>query len=263
MANEIETPISSSTTKKWPWKWLLDILIAPTKVFNHLTSIQKHAWGMPMLLLTALLIVTSLVGGPARLEHTIMNLNQPPDDFIYWSPEQQNQFYEGQMAMQGPLFTVIFPMISSLAGLWLGWFLLCSILHLLMTLKGSRQSREVYFNFSAWAAVPFALRSLVQIFALFSTRQIIVNPGLSGLISQQAEGWQAYLRLLLGMVDVYGLWFISLLLIGSPIISGLKPGKARSTTLIACLILIALALIPGIIRLQLGGLGTVRPFIFF
>ena len=263
MVEEKETPSTHTKAPNRQWKFLLDIFIKPRSVFKQLSGLQNHAWGIPMLLLTALIIVASLAGGPARFQNTVMNLNQPPEDFMYWTPEQQNQFYEGQTALQGPLFTVIFPMISSLAGLWLGWFLLSSILHLLMTLKGSRQSREVYFNFSAWVIVPIAIRSLVQTVSLLLTKQIIDDPGLSGLISQQAVGWQAYLRLVLGMVDLYAIWCFVLLLTGSPIISGLKPGKAMSTSLIACLIFVVLALVPGIIRLQLGGLGTVRPFIFF
>lgn len=263
MADMLENKTTETESAHRRWKWLLEVLFAPRRVFKQIATSQNHAWGIPMLLLTALIVLTALVGGPARVEHTIMNLNQPPDDFIYWTPEQQNQFYEGQTAMQGPLFTIVFPMISGLASLWLGWFLLASILHLLMTLKGSSQPRDVYFNFSAWAAVPFAIRSVVQIIALLTTRQIIANPGLSGLISQQASGWQAYLRLFLGMVDIYAIWFFILLLIGSPIISGLKSGKAIFSTLVASLIFFILALIPGIIRLQLGGLGAVRPFIFF
>lgn len=263
MAEEIETVSTRTETSKRHWKFLLEIFIAPRRVFNQLAAIQNNAWQIPMLILTGLIILMSLAGGPARLQNTIMNLEQPPDDYMYWTTEQQNQFTEGQIAQQGPLFTIIFPMISSLAGLWLGWLLLSSVLHLLMTLKGSRQSREIYLNFIAWAAVPFALRSLVQIFSLLISKQIIDDPGLSGLISQQAEGWLAILRLALELVDLYGIWFIALTLIGSPIISGLKPGKAISTTLIACLIFFVLALIPGIIRLQLSGLGGVRPYIFF
>lgn len=263
MAEEIESPYLHTETPKWHLKLLLDIFIAPRRCFKQIAAVKNHGWGMPMLLLTVLIIFASIAGGPARFQHTVMNLNQPPDDFIYWTPEQQNQFNEGQLAMQGLLFTVVFPMISSLAGLWLGWFLIASILHLLMTLKGSRQSREVFLNYSAWASVPFAIRSLVQIISFLSTKQIIGNPGLSGLISQQAVGWQAYLRLVLGMVDLYAIWFIVLLFLGSTIMSGLKPGKAISTTLIACLIFFVLALVPGIIRLQLSGLGTVRPYFFF
>lgn len=263
MADEIDTQKSPPEINNRHWSWLITILIHPRKVFKQIASIQNQTWVLPMLLLSALIVVASFAGGPARVQHTIMNLNQPPEDFVYWTAEQQNQFYEGQMALQGPLFTVVFPMISSLAGLWLGWFLFTSILHLLMTLKGSRQPREVYFNLTAWSAVTFALRSFVQIIALLSTRQIIQNPGLSGLISQQAIGGLAFFRLVLGMIDLYNIWFIVLLLLGAPIVSGLKSEKAISTTLIAILIFIVLALIPGIIRLQLGGLGTVRPFIFF
>jgi hypothetical protein len=263
MADDSVISIAGTEKPKRHWRWLLDMLIFPRRVFKQIAVIHSHTWALPMLLLTALVILASLAGGPARFQHTVMNLNQPPEDFIYWTPEQQSQFYEGQAAMQGPLFTVVFPMMTSLTGLWLGWFLLGSILHLLMTLQGSRQSREVYYSYTAWAAVPFALRSLVQIVALLVTRQIIDDPGLSGLISQQANGWQAYLRLVLGMVDLYSIWFIVLLFVGSPIISGLIPSKAMTTTLISCIIFIVLALIPGIVRLQLGGLGTVRPFIFF
>lgn len=263
MADENKPAHVQIESPKRHWRYLLEIFYAPRRVFNDLANIEVNAWRIPMLLLTALIILAALAGGPARLQHTLMNLEQPPDDFLYWTPEQQNQFAEGQIAMQGPLFTVIFPMIGSLAGLWLGWFLLSSILHLLMTLKGSRQSREAYLNFVAWAAVPFALRSLVQSVALLSTRQEINYPGLSGLISQQAGGWQVYLGLVLELVDLYGIWFVILLLVGSPIISDLKTSKAISTALIALLIFIVLALIPGIVRTQLGGLGAVRPFIYF
>jgi hypothetical protein len=245
------------------WQWIFRILLTPKAVFNRLAAAEGRHWVRPMLILTLLVAVLSLAGGPARLENVQQTLNQPPEDFQYWTEDQQNQFFQGQMSMQGPLFIYIFPLLEQLAGLWLGWFLLASLLHLLMTFKGSRRSREVYHNFTAWAAIPFALRALVQIAALLAIGESVDDPGLSGFIAPDASGFMIYLRLFFALVDIYSLWFFGLILYGSPTISGLKSGKAVVMALIACVVFLILVMVPGFIRIQLGGLGAVRPFLFF
>lgn len=258
-----ESRVDEKKVDKGPWTWFLDIFIHPRQVFSAIAQTEKGVWLKPMLVLTALVVILSLVAGPARLMNAQMNLSQPPDDFQYWSEEQQNQFFEGQQAMQSPLFIYIFPLLGSLVGLWLGWFALGSILHLLMTFKGSRQPQGAYLNLSAWAAVPFALRSLVQIFAVVATRQVIDDPGLAGFITAGQSGGLDLLRIFLGMIDIYALGFAALVLIGAPIVSGLKMEKSLWVAALGLAIFVILAALPGFFIGQISGLGTIQPLFLF
>ena len=150
------------------WAWFLDVFIHPKKVFSAIASVDKGVWLKPMLVLTGLVLIFSIVAGPARLMNAQMNMNQLPDDFQYWSEQQQNQFFEGQQAMQSPLFIYIFPLLGALIKLWLGWFIFGSVLYLLMTFIGSRQPQVAYQNLVAWASSPFILRAVIQIIFVIS-----------------------------------------------------------------------------------------------
>lgn len=264
MAGSIDN--SFNTTKpdvKGKWHWLYQIFFRPRQVFSELSERDNAVWIKPMLVLTALVIVLALAGAPARTSQVQMNMSQPPDDFQYWTEEQQAQFFGSQAATQGPLFMIVFPMVGGVVSLWAGWFLLGSVLHLVMTFKGSRQPQVVYLNLVAWAALPFVLRSLVQIIATLTTRQVINAPGLSGFIPADAGRFLSYLRILLGMVDLYALGFLALMLIGAPILSGLKPGKARWMIIIAVAVFVVLASLPKFLLGQLGNIGNIQPFLFF
>jgi hypothetical protein len=246
-----------------PWKYLYQIFIKPKHTFSFITERDERAWLKPMLILSVLVILLALSGGPARRMDVLMNASQMPEGFQYWTEDQQNQFFQSQQAAQGSLFIYVFPLVSALAGLWLGWFILGNILHLIMTFQGSHQPQEAYLNLVAWAALPFALRSVVQILALLLNKRVIDDPGLSGFIQEGSKGILAYLRILLSMVDIYSIAFILLLMLGSPIFSGLKIEKVWWPTLLACFILVILTTVPEFLLLKLDSLETIRPFLYF
>lgn len=259
----VEGRIDEKKVDKVAWSWFLDIFIHPREVFSAIAQTEKGVWLKPMLVLTVLVVILSVSAGPARLMNTQMNAGLPPDDFQYWSEEQQNQFFEGQMAMQSPLFIYIFPLLGSLVGLWVGWFAIGSVLHLLMTFAGSRQPQGAYLNLAAWAALPFAIRSIVQIIAVLATRQVIDDPGLSGFIAAGQSGGLDLLRILLGKVDIYALAFTALILLGAPIVSGLKAKKSLWVTALALAIFVILAALPAFFIGQFNGLGTIQPLFLF
>ena len=258
-----KTVMSKEREFKSRWDWMLRLFIQPKRVFGNLAEIDGRAWFKPMLVLTVLVVLLSVLGGQARLRVAQMNVVQPPEDFQYWSEEQQTQFFESQAAMQGPLFIYIFPLLGVITGLWAGWFLLGSMLHLLMTLKGSRQPQVVFLNLVAWAALPFVIRSLVQLVAVISTQQVINDPGLSGFIDAGEQPALVWLRLFISLIDIYSIWFLVLLLVGAPLVSRIKTKKALSMTLLALMLFIILATIPAFVSNQLGGLGTIQPFLIF
>jgi hypothetical protein len=149
-------------------------------------------------------------------------------------------------------------------GLWVSWFLLGSILHLALTLAGSRGTNTAALNLTGWAMLPLGPRMIVQMAVVLINKQLIAGQGLSGFIASDATGFLLYLRSMLGFVDIYFLWMVALLLIGAAIISGMQRGKTWDTVQFAVLILLALQALPGFIGGQLGGLsGAGRGFFFF
>ena len=245
------------------WDWFYRIFLKPKQVFSEIVQKDGRVWLRPMMVLSILTLILSLTGGPARLTNAQMGMNEMPEDFPYWSEEQQNQYFHGQAEMQSPLFIYVFPALISLSGLWIGWFLLGNILHLMMTFKGSRQTQGAYLNLVAWAAMPFTVRCLIQTVALLATRQIIDDPGLSGFLDPGESAGLAFLNVVLGMLDFYSLGFVLLLFFGAPIISGLKPEKTWWVTILAVVVFVLLASLLTFAVSQLSGLGSIQPYLFF
>lgn len=245
------------------FEWLLPTFFRPRRTLTAISE-QSHAvWITPLLVLSVLAIVAVLAASPVRQLAAQMGSEIPPD-FEWWSPEQQQQFMEAQSNSSGPMFTIVFPALGAVLGLWVGWFLLGSILHLALTLAGSRSTNTAALNLAGWAMLPLALRMIVQTIAVLANKQLIAGQGLSGFIAADATGFLLYLRSMLGFVDIYFLWMVALLLTGAAIISGLRRGKAWLTVLATVLILLALQALPGFIGGQLDGLsGAGSGFFFF
>jgi hypothetical protein len=243
--------------------WLPATLIRPAKTMTQVAGEEQPAWLLPLLLLTALTLISVLVAGPLRQAAALSAPPELPPNFQYMSPEQQEQFMQAQASMNGPAMTYLFPAIGALAGVWLSWFLLGAVLHLVMTLLGGRGSSSAAYNLAAWASLPFAIRLVIQIVAMVATHSLIGSPGLSGFIAADAAGAELFARILLRLVDLYLIWQFILLWLGAASTSGLTRGKAFSGVLITVVFLLVLSALPGFLSSQVSGLNISRPFMFF
>lgn len=259
---ELDEPLQEKT-RKLRWNWVFPLFFKPRRTLEEIGKEEKGVWLTPLLILSVLAILVVLVAGPIRTQAALGG-GELPADFEYWMPEQQEQYLNSQTSMNGPLFVYVFPAVGALAGIWVRWFLLGSILHLLLTLAGSRSGNTAALNLVAWASLPYAVRSIVQIVSMLATRGLINKPGLSGFAAADASGLAAFLGALLVFIDIYLIWQVILLLIGVLPMSRLSRGKAWAFTLLAVLIVLALAALPGFISAQFsGGGGGSSPIFFF
>jgi hypothetical protein len=144
----------------------------------------------------------------------------------------------------------------------LGWLIVSGLLHLLLTLLGGRGDTATALNVVAWASLPLGLRDLVRLFYLLATQKAITSEGLSGLVNAAQGNASLFLASLLGLVDIYLIWFLLLTTLGAKIGTRLPTGKAftaASISILGVLILQALILF-GVSAL--GSLSVVRPFFF-
>ncbi len=241
--------------------WIPSIFFKPRKTISEIVKLDKPVWLLPLLVLSVLVLVQALITAPIKKQAIEMGTNLPPD-FQYYSQEMQTQFMEAQASQTSPLFLYVFPILLGIVGIWLSWFLTSSILHLAITLYGSRASNTKTYNLSAWSSIPFILRFLVQILALTFSKTLVSNPGLSGLLSSSSTGMMAFLREILGFIDIYFIFQVILLLLGIMPLSGLPKGKAWSATIITLIIVLLIKALPGLLSSVFSDLSLTGSFFF-
>ncbi|MDX9863552.1 MAG: YIP1 family protein [Anaerolineaceae bacterium] len=234
-------------------RWLLSIFTHPTRTLHEILGNSKAIWLWPVLLLSLLAVIRILVSGPIQIQ-SAQGIEVIPPDFQYYTPEQQEQFQSAISVNQGPVMVYVLPGLAAVLGVWLHWFLLGALLHLALTLNGSRSSNTAALNLTAWASLPLALREIVRIFSILFTHRLIQSPGLSGFASG------GFLSALLAQIDAYFLWQIVLILIGALHISGMTRAKTWIVTLTTILIVMGLLAIPAYLVTRLSGIGAITPF---
>jgi hypothetical protein len=235
-------------------EWIFSILLHPRKTIQKILEQEKPVWLTPLLVLSVLVIIAGLIAWPIRRD-AIINGATLPADFQYYSTEMQTQFLNAQATQSSALFTFIFPVLGSLVGIWLGWFLMSSILHMSHFISGSSAEKLGYFNLTAWAMTPLLLRQVIQILAMLFSRTAISATGLSGFITATGGG-SAYLAGILGQVDIYFIWQVILLLLGVVPLSGLTRTKSWTATAITLLIMVLLFALPHFLSSILSGFTT-------
>ncbi|HWQ46960.1 MAG TPA: Yip1 family protein [Longilinea sp.] len=243
------------------WDWLYQVILAPRKTLAAITSQDKPNWLTPMLVISLLILVSALAGIPARIQENQASATIPMDG-SYYTEDQQAQFAASDATASSPLFTYILPAVGGLVGLWVGWLLMGSVLHLAYTLAGSRSSSAATMNLAAWAYVPFGVRYLIRAVYLLATRQVITSTGLSGFVDTSAGGMAAFFAALLAMVDIYLIWQVVLLVIGSTDLTKLSRSKAWAATITAVVVVLLICALPGFLSAALSGLST-GGFMFF
>ena len=236
-------------------KWLFQLFYKPRTTLTKVGAEDVSNKRAPLLFISILVVLAVLIAAPVKTQQLQIGATLP-DDFQWWSEEQQQQYMEAQANQASPIFMILFPALSGILGYLVFSMLMASILYLVLTLAGSRAPRLKIGNLVAWAMVPFGLRELVKFFVVGSSKQLVENPGLSNFIEADAKGVSAYLRGILGSIDLYWLLFLVFLIIGAILISGLKKSKAVVTTIVAVLIMLLLQGLPSLISSLLGGLNA-------
>jgi len=255
-------PAPPKAPRAWHFEWLWPVLRHPRQALTTIRAQATPAWLTPLLVLSVLVVPQVLVAGPIQRQALIEAGPSLPADFEFYAPEDQARFLQAAEAAQGPAFLYAFPAGIALAQVWLGWLIVGSALHLVLTVLGGRSTVGEALNLAAWSGLPYGVRCIVRTVWMLATRELIASPGLSGFVDSQAGAGSLFLSHLLGVVDVYLLWQAALLLLG--VRSENDPGRrtAWAAVLITLAIALLLQVLPGFLAGRLGSLTIVRPFFF-
>jgi hypothetical protein len=252
--NQIETP------RRFQFDWIPTVLFHPKQAFSQIMAQSSAVWLTPMLVLTLASLARVLVTGSINQAAAKTGQVSLPPDFQYYSPSQQAQFMQAAQATQGPVFVFVFPALSALVAIWMGWLLVGGLIHLVLTLLGGRGDTGAAMNLVAWAALPFAIRDLVRAGSMLSTHQLIQRAGLSGFAPVGESSLNLFLSALLALVDIYVIWHVLLLIVGVRTGDGLSRSKAVGGVLLTVLLALCLQALLGFAAAKLGGMTIIRPF---
>lgn len=258
-AEEPEEKIEKKTRRErqkrdYHWAWIPRMFVKPRGTLAMVSEQEKAIWMAPVILLAVAILVAVVVAAPIKRVN-IQTGATIPDDFQWWSQDRQQQFLQAQQNLTSPTFMYLFPLISGLAGYLIFWLLCSSLLYLSLTLAGSRTSSQKVSNLIAWAMLSFVLREIVKTIAIIATKRLNENPGMSYLISNDAEGIMVWIKGMLRQVDFYASLFAVLVFLGAVPLSGLKVNKAALATAVALLLVLLLAGLPSVVSSALSGMG--------
>jgi hypothetical protein len=252
----------ASKNKRFYWNWIPDTLFRPRRAFERIASVNFAVWITPLLLLSLLMVINLVVAGRIKSQAAMLGEITYPPDYQYYTPEQQTQYMQAVQSTQGPVFVYILPAITSLLGVWIGWLILGGVLHLATTLFGGRGSTVMSMNIVAWASLPLAIRSLVQIIYMLIVHKLIVSPGLSGFITSGDSPALLFLGHFIKLIDLFVIWQAILLIIGTRKSSALSPIKSSLTVILVLLLILTIQAGIAYLMSLLGDLSITRPFFF-
>lgn len=247
---------------RWRFDLVLPILVRPSRAFAGAVVGNGAAWQTPIVVLLVTGVIRTLVASSIQQAASLAaGPGALPPGFEYYTPEQQAQLQQAMAATSGPVFVYLLPALMTLLGVYLGWLLLGWIVHLGLTIVGGRGRSEQTLKIVAWSLLPFAVRDVVRIAAMWIAGQPLTTLGLSGFAPAESGDLSIFLAALLAMIDFYLFWHIFLLFVGVRAAENFSRSKSWALALTIIVSLTLLRALPALIAAQFSDITVIRPFI--
>lgn len=236
------------------WAWVPGILFKPRSTSKKIVKQEKSVWQIPLIILSIISILVIISAAPIRRENALTGAGLP-EGSEWWSDDQMQKYREAQQNMSSATFMYLFPTITRLLGIWFNWMVFSSVLYLSLTLAGSRAPRVKSSNLVAWAMVPLAFRSIVELILIFARKQLPTGTALAMSIGETKSKLLMLVKGMLGQIDAYWVWFVVILFIGVVYLSSIKKSKAVWVTILVVLIMLVIQGLPTLVSSYLSGLS--------
>ncbi|MCC7355688.1 MAG: YIP1 family protein [Anaerolineae bacterium] len=235
---------------------ILGIFLRPGVTLRAVARAPARLWLVPFLLAIALLSARVAVSAPLqeerRLAVALAAWQAQLEGFPKEMQENPPQWFLDQRPRPRPSDQIYGPpLVSGIGLLLLGFIARAGVLHLLCLAMGGQNRFGQVLSVSAWAAMPFVLRDGVQAASMSLSKQLILQPGLSGLIAEQG-----LTKMLAEQVDLYLFWHLLLLILGVAAMARFSRGKSLAVAFSYWLLAIAVSTTPDLVSFFLSGGAT-------
>jgi hypothetical protein len=239
-------------------RWIPGVIFRPRRMFAELAEENRSTWFWPLAVLAVVMLLGVAANGSIKHANSMTGEISLPPNFQYYSPEMQERFMQATQATSSRTFLYVLPAVLRVSGIFTLWLITGGLLHLILTMFGGRAAGGTVLNVAAWAAMPFAVRETVRFFYVLFSRHLIVSQGLSGFAPTGTGTLALLLSATLALVDIYLLWHMALVFVGTRAASGLSFGKNLSAVAITFVLLVGLQALVGygLARLGIAVIGS-------
>jgi hypothetical protein len=229
----------------------LGIVVRPRSTLAYLRDAGGASWIWPALLAVVIVIVTTIAIAPitARIAQEQMDqvLEQQGEDL---SPLEQQQIEQAAQFATNPVFIIVFPAITGVIAMAVGWLIRGGALYLFSLLLGGHSGFGAMFRMAVWTTLPDSVRQVVTSIGTVMAGRVL-SSGLAGLVQTPETGaaipipsstgavlWQTFL----GGIDIYWLWAMILTVIGVAVTAHLSWRKGLVVTVAYWLLTVLVSL---------------------
>jgi hypothetical protein len=233
------------------WSLLVSMIDRPGVALTDIVANPRWRWVLPTTLAVLTTAATAAVTAPLLAEQA----KQAMAGQLNRLPAEQLAQVQTQLALfQSPAFVGGTAAVTGILMLFLGWLLGGALLYFLALLAGGDVEFGRVFAATPWLGLPFVLESILQTVYALTRGQLLVNRGLSYLVSSGKPLVDARTPSYVALSQVSLFWLWHLLLIYMLFRHALKFGRGTALTLTT---LYAAVTVGGRVGLALlGGLMT-------
>jgi hypothetical protein len=224
------------------------MIVRPRDTLAYLRDHGGLSWLWPALLVVVLTILSVIAVAPitqAIAEEQMQAVREQVGGDM--SAEEAAQFEQALQFTNNPVFIIVFPAISGVIALAVGWALRGVLLFLASLMLGGHAKFAAMFRMGVWTtALPDAVRTIVVMAGTVVSGRLmqsglaflVPNPEGSLIPSGSAALWQTFLA----GIDIYWIWGMVLTVLGVAATAEFSWRKGLAVTVIYWLITVGVSL---------------------
>lgn len=212
---------------------LVGLVDRPRETFAQIARRPGRGWFIPVLILLVGMAILAAVAAPytaavaqETVDRQMASLTLTPAE-AEMARAQASRFVT-------PLWMGVMGWVGSALATTIAILLGAGILYFLALVSGGEGEFGPALGATLWAWIPFGLRSFVQVAVVAAQRSLIVNQGLSYLVSvgDPLKDARNVAYVLLSQVDLFSLWHLVLVWMASQALFRLSRNKAALVTIL-------------------------------
>lgn len=236
------------------WRELVGIIDRPAAVLAGVYARPGWRWAVPLILVLLSIVVQSFVSAP----YTSKMMQEQLRTQLGSLTEEQAAGVAPQMeSLSSPLFMGFSASFGGLVQMLISALLASAILYFGTVILGGEGDFSSMFTMVSWTWIPFFFRNLFEAIWIRVNGSLVVNHGLSWLVSvgDPLKDAQNVWYVLLSFVEVFAIWHVILAWLGLQ--GGPKLNRSKATGLTAAYVILVFAANGLLIALSraFGGLG--------
>jgi hypothetical protein len=201
-------PTASQTEAPTFGASLAGIVDRPAQTLSRIYQRPRGVWVGPLLIVLASLIVVILVSAPYTAELARAQVDQQLRGMSAAQAEQVRT----AMTRLTPAVMNITAAVGGVLSVLIALLVASGVLYFAGLVLGAELNFVPLLTVMTWCWLPFALRNLAQAGVIYFQRGLIVNQGLSWLVSvgETTKDSANFIYYLLGYAEIFALWHLAL-----------------------------------------------------